>query len=80
MVFSVSRPEDNGPCPSQCQLEHRLTAIEYSLKELNTKVDLLTSNVKLQAEESRRYARTAMYVSLTALAVLASVLVAVLVR
>jgi len=46
MVFSVSKPEENGPCPSQCQLEHRLTAIEYSLKELNMKVDLLSSNVK----------------------------------
>jgi hypothetical protein len=80
MVFSVSRPEDNGPCPNQCQLEHRLTAIEYSLKELNTKLDLLTSNIKAQAEDSRRYARIAMYISLTSLVVLASVLVAVLVK
>ena len=80
MVFSVSRPEDNGSCPSQCQLEHRLTAIEYSLKELNTKLDLLTSNIKAQAEDSRRYARIAMYISLTSLVVLASVLVAVLVK
>ena len=80
MVISVSRSEDSGPCPSQCQLEHRLTAIEYSLKELNTKIDLLVSNVKAQAEESKRYARIAIYISLTALAVLASVLVVVSVR
>ena len=80
MVFSVSKPEENGPCPSQCQLEHRLTAIEYSLKELNMKVDLLTSNVKSQAEESKRYARMAVYISLTSLAVLASVLLAVVIK
>ena len=76
----MSRPEESGPCPSQCQLEHRLTAIEYSLKELNTKVDLLVSNVKAQAEDSRRYARIAMYVSLTSLVVLASVLLLVLAK
>ena len=80
MVVSVSRPEENGPCSSQCQLEHRLTAIEYSLKELNTKVDLLVSNVKAQAEESKRYARIAIYISLTSLAVLASVLLLVLAK
>jgi len=76
----VSRSEDNGPCPSQCQLEHRLTAIEYSLKELNTKIDLLVSNVKAQAEESKRYARIAVYISLTSLVVLASVLMVVLAK
>ena len=76
----MSKPEENGPCPSQCQLEHRLTAIEYSLKELNTKIDLLVSNIKAQAEESKRYARIAIYISLTSLAVLASVLVAVLIK
>ena len=79
-MVSVSKSEDNGPCPGQCQLEHRLTAIEYSLKELNTKIDLLVSNIKAQAEESKRYARIAIYISLTALAVLASVLVVVSVR
>jgi hypothetical protein len=76
----MSRPEVNEPCNGQCQLEHRLTAIEYSLKELNMKVDLLTSNVKAQAEDSKRYARVAMYISLTSLAVLASVLLAVLAK
>jgi len=76
----VSRSEDNGPCPNQCQLEHRLTAIEYSLKELNTKIDLLVSNVKAQAEESKRYARIAVYISLTSLVVLASVLMVVLAK
>jgi len=80
MVFSVSKPEENGPCPGQCGLEHRLTAIEYSLKELNMKLDLLTSNVKAQAEESKRYARMAVYISLTSLAVLASVLLAVAIK
>ena len=80
MVFGVSKPEESGPCPSQCQLEHRLTAIEYSLKELNMKVDLLTSNVKSQADESKRYARMAVYISLTSLAVLASVLLAVAIK
>jgi hypothetical protein len=80
VVLGVSKPEENGPCSSQCQLEHRLTAIEYSLKELNMKVDLLTSNVKAQAEESKRYARMAVYISLTSLAVLASVLLAVTIK
>jgi hypothetical protein len=76
----MSKPEVNEPCTGQCQLEHRLTAIEYSLKELNMKVDLLTSNVKSQAEDSKRYAKVAVYISLTSLAVLASVLLAVLVK
>ena len=44
------------------------------------KVDLLTSNVKAQAEESKRYARMAVYISLTSLAVLASVLLAVMIK
>ncbi len=79
-MFSVSKPEESGPSLSQCQLEHRLTAIEYSLKELNMKVDLLTSNVKAQADESKRYAKVAVYISLTSLAVLASVLLAVLIK
>ena len=61
-------------------LEHRLTAIEYSLKELNNKFDSLSNVIKVQNEASYRFSRLAIYISITALSVLSGVLTLLIIK
>jgi len=71
---------ENDKDKDRVELEHRLTAIEYSLKELNNKFDSLANNIKVQTEVSYKFSRLAIYISITALTVLSGILTLLIIK
>ena len=72
--------QENNKDKDRVELEHRLTAIEYSLKELNNKFDSLSYSIKVQNEASYKFSRLAIYISITALTVLSGVLTLLIIK